>query len=175
MKKNKIVSLSIISILALASCKKTDLQQEDNFNQESIVAAASPSAAATGISFSKWHAVSNWSSQKEENGSIYSALLEDTSITPAVVAEGLVLVYAKNADSTTSLPAQTNNTLWYYQINNGAILLKAGVTGSSPLDKNLSFQYIVFSPAQLASLEEKGISKDQLLSFTYQEAQNILN
>ncbi|MBO9684318.1 MAG: hypothetical protein J7502_16915 [Flavisolibacter sp.] len=152
----KILFLSLVSLVAFASCKKDDIKTKAAQSSETIGTTSS------------WKAIENWSSSE---GS-YKASLSDDRISSDITNEGLVLVYAKSYNSSTLLPAQIGNTYLYYQVENGSVQI---VANSAAPGETLQFIYIIFSKDQLNTLNQKGINASQLLKMNYQQITQLKN
>jgi len=152
----KIFFLSLVSLVAFASCKKEDTKTEE-----------APSSETIGTT-SSWKAIENWSSSENT----YEGSIADDNISSDIASEGLVLVYAKSNNGNISLPAQIGNSYLYYQVENGSVQI---VANNAAPDKTLQFSYIVFSKDQLNTLNQKGIISSQLLKMNYQQITQVKN
>jgi hypothetical protein len=170
MKKHKLafgITPVFVLFLSMASCKKMDLKQEGLTPEAAIpVAAVAPTAAPA------WKGV-NFNAAPESGA--FSGVLADNAISAAVASKGLVLVYANNGGSITSLPFtdKATGTSWYYQVAAGDVRISYETKGE--LTNAPSFQYFVVSPDQLKTLETKGTSKMELLDMSYEAAQALLS
>jgi hypothetical protein len=165
MKITKILALALIAA-SVASCKKTDLT-ENQAAAQSPVATTTAATTTAAPALSDWKTVSNWTS----SGKQYSTTLADQAITGAIADKGLVLVFSKNQNNPELLPYSKDGVSWYYQVNKGAVTITA--TGAS-VAKGQQFQYLILSEEQLAQLEAKGETKFKLMGLSYENAMNLL-
>src|SRR5215203_5096481 len=171
MNKHKLPVVGFSLLLLITSCKKTDVQHDSN----------SPTPVSASISSSSspdWKSITNWSSYKTEKFTTFNTKIEDSTITNAVAASGLVLAFTKNGNNINVLPFQekgTNDSYWYYQVSKGAISISCDAYGSSQPLTATALKYFVFSPEQLNDLEAKGHSKITLLQLSYEEIVTLLN
>lgn len=152
----KIFFLSLVSLIAFASCKKDDIKTEAAQSSETIGTTSS------------WKTIENWSSSENT----YQGSINDDKISSDIASEGLVLVYAKSNSSSVLLPAQIGNTYLYYQVENGSVQI---VANNAAPDKAVQFSYIIFSKDQLNTLNQKGITSSQLLKMNYQQITQVKN
>jgi len=170
MNKHKLPVLGFSLLLLITSCKKTDVQQDSN--------SPTPVSASISSSSPDWKSITNWSSYKTEKFTTFNTKIEDSTITNAVAASGLVLAFTKNGNNINVLPFQekgTNDSYWYYQVSKGAISISCDAYDSSESLTATSLKYFVFSPEQLNDLEAKGHSKITLLQLSYEEIVTLLN
>jgi hypothetical protein len=169
MKRITIVALGILMIAA-SSCTKDELRSEQEYTEPVIETTATAAPAAT---VSGWQPVREWTVAEESKAQ--SGSITNTHITPDVVDNGLVLVFAKKGDITQSLPyTDAGDIYWNYQVEEGKILINAAaVTGAVKIDRQQAFQYVVVSKEQLDALEAKGVSKSELINFSYKQTLEI--
>lgn len=154
----KIALLSLISLLAFASCKKDHLEE--------VPSPQSAETPAVATQVSTWKAVENWTGSNNS----FSASLSDESISSDVAQNGLVLLYAKD-NTIQLLPGKVGKTYFYYQVQEGSIQINA----NSDVNKALQFSYVVFSKDELSSLEQKGVSRSQLMNMSYEQVSQLKN
>jgi len=167
MNKHNLSVLGLGLILLATSCKKTDVQHENP------VSTPAPSTVAK----AEWTAISNWSSSQEEKFTSFSATIQDSSISNAVTANGLVLVFSKNGNTINALPFQekgSTDAYWYYQVSKGTITLSSDNYSGAQPSSTTGYKYIVFSPQQLRDLEAKGYSKIELMQLSHDDLAAIL-
>lgn len=149
----KTILSGLIILLAFASCKK-------DF-EETMTTAPTESAVARSQATNNWKTMKNW----VESGGNYEASITDSTITAAVLSDGLVLLYI-NSGSIQLLPADVENTSFYYQAEEGSIRITANTT----VEAGPAFSYVIFTKEELDKLEEKGVAKAALLKMDYQQA-----
>jgi hypothetical protein len=176
MNKHKLLILGSSLMLLITSCRKNDVQHENNMtsNPAAVVAPTTESVSKT----SEWKTISNWASSKQEKFTTYTSKVEDANITSAVTAGGMVLAFAKNGNSIQALPFQekgTNDAYWYYQVSNGAVTLSVDAYTGTPSVNAAGFRYIVLSPEQLKDLAANGHSKTELMQLSYENLVAVLN
>jgi len=167
MNKHKILVAVLGAALVFASCKKSDVQANNAAKSSSTSVAA------------QWKSLNNWSSQSEDQYTVYSNSVTDSSITSSVASQGLVLAYKKTSSSIVTLPsdesASSGSYFWYYQISNGNIVFSADAYGQAEKPgTSQSFAYFVISPEKLNDLQSKGYSKAQLMKLSYENAAALL-
>lgn len=150
----KILFLSLILIVAIASCKKEDNKMD------------SAQTAQNAVIASDWKTV-EWNA----SDSVYEGVLPDEKISSDIVSNGLILVYAKS-NTNQLLPAKIGNSNLFYQVENGSVKINANNT--SP-DKALQFSYIIFSKEQLNTLTQKGVTTPELIKMNYEQVKQIKN
>ena len=160
--------LGLSAVLFASSCKKNDT--------ESTVAQAS---AASAVKSSEWKPISNWSAQAQENYTVFSSNLQDSTISSSVASQGLVLAYKKNGTAVSALPyeekAGSGSYFWYYQVAQGGISIMADAYGGAKAPASgLGFKYFVLSADKLSQLESQGKSKAELMKLSYDEASALL-
>jgi hypothetical protein len=165
MNKHKLPILGFSLLLLITACKKNDVQQE---NME-----ATPTvSAAVSTPVSKWKTMNNWASSKGEKFTTYASSIGDSSITTAVVNNGLVLAFVKIENSVNALPFQqkgTNDAYWYYQVSTENVSFSVDSYKGTQALNAAEFKYFAFSPEQLKDLETKGYSKIKLMQLSYEE------
>ena len=165
MNKHKILTAVLGTALIVVACKKADLQNEF--------------FPKTSSSASEWKSLTDWSSQSEENYTVYTTTIEDKTITSDIASQGLVLAYKKTSGSTVALPCDEKGSngsyFWYYQISDGNIVFSADAYGkTNKPGRDQGFAYYIISPDKLNDLQTKGYSKAQLMKLTYEEASKLL-
>ena len=160
MNKHKFFIAGLSVLLFAASCKKMDVQPAP---EKQNVATASD-----------WKTAADWTSSKEEKYTVNSSKFQDNAISSAVIENGLVLVYMKNASVTEALPSQQKDIYWYYQVSEKTIEINADVYGTDELDNKTNFKYFVLTEDKLKTLEEQGHSKSELMALTYENAASLL-
>jgi len=168
MNKHKLMVLGLSVVLFASSCKKNDM--------ESTVA---QSSAASAVKSSDWKSISKWSTQSQENYTVYSSNLQDSTISSSVASQGLVLAYKKNGTTISALPyeekAGTGSYFWYYQVSQGGISIMVDAYGGATTPaSSLGFKYFVISADKLNQLESAGHSKAELMKSSYDEASALL-
>lgn len=168
MNKHKFLIPFLTAALSITACKKNDLLQSTQ----------QKAATATLINNTQWKSVSAWSGEKEENTTVYSGSLSDTSINAGIASKGLVLVYKKSGNTITALPAEVKTDkgsyFWYYQVSQGNITLVADAEGTATTPKEEGFTYFAISADKLKTLETQGYTKANLMTLTYENASAIL-
>jgi hypothetical protein len=177
MKNLKLPLIGLTLILAVASCKKNDLQEESQPVQTESAASAVITDSVDNIG---WQSSANWEASKQENFSVYYFTIDDAKITSDVAENGLVLVYKKNGSAVASLPSEekgnNSSNYWYHQVTEGNLLILCDAYGAaSQPGTNNSFKYFILTPDQLKNLESKGHSSADLMNLTYAEAKGLLN
>lgn len=166
MNKHKFLAALLFAGVAFTACKKTDVQQ----NVPTQTSAATPS--------SEWKTVSSWSSEKEEQYTVYNSTIEDNSITSAIASDGLVLAYKKSNGVAQVLPFEEKinggSYFWYYQVSEGSITISADAYGSAKQPSIEGIRYFVLSADKLNELEGKGYSKARLMKLSYENAAALL-
>ncbi len=160
MNKHKLFIAGLSVLLFAASCKKTDVSPT---KEKQNVATASD-----------WKSAADWTSSKEEKYIVNSSKFQDNSISSAIIENGLVLVYMKNASLIEALPSQQKDIYWYYQVSENTIEINADVYGTDELENKTNFKYFVLTEERLKSLEEKGHSRSELMGLTYEDAATLL-
>ena len=166
MNKNKLTILTLSAAVFFASCRKNDLQHQENQN------VPEPTAATKA-----WTPANSWNTAKLDKFTVYSGAIADKSISSDVADKGLVLVFKKNGDSVQSLPYEekgANDAYWYYQVSNGEIAINCDNYGAEQKLNDNTFQYFVISAEQLTALEAKGYSSFKLLQLSFEEATALL-
>jgi hypothetical protein len=165
----KIVAIAL-SLTTIVSCRKDGLD-EMAFTEETPSAIVSQTTAATAV-LSDWKPVSTWNTVKKQAGTTWSGTIEDAAITSDIVNNGLILVFAKNGNAGQSLLyMQAGDAYWYYQVEAGRITINTEtVNGNASIDKDQSFQYVMLSKEQLDELETKGVTRDDLVKLSWEEA-----
>jgi hypothetical protein len=178
MKKHKLPVLGLGLMLMIASCKKTDVQQESTLGNPAVAATtASAIPASSTTNASEWKTLSNWASSKQEKFTTYSSKIEDASITSAVTSSGLILAFAKNGSSIQAMPFQqkgTNDSYWYYQVSKGSITFSCDAYSGTQSLNDAGFTYFVLSAEQLKDLAANGHSKTQLMQLSYENLATLL-
>jgi hypothetical protein len=164
MNKHKILIAFFGTALVFTACKKNDVQNE------ALQQTSSTSQSKT---------VSSWSSQKQDDFTEYSTVLQDKNITEDIASKGLVLAYKKTSDAFVALPYSEKTAdgsySWYYQISDGNIAFAADAYEAAKAPStNQNFSYLIFSEQKLNDLEGKGISKAQLMKLSYKDAAALL-
>ena len=175
MNKHTLPVIGFSLLLLITSCKKTDVQQENNLASPAATTVATASSTA---SVSDWKTLSNWNSSKSEKFTSYNAIVEDSSISNAVAGAGLVLAFVKNGNTVSALPFEekgSSNSYTYYQVARGSIIFSSDVYSGTSSMNAASFKYFVFSPEQLKDLEAKGHSKAELLQLSYEGLTAVVN
>ncbi|HEX2606961.1 MAG TPA: hypothetical protein VHK91_06260 [Flavisolibacter sp.] len=149
--------LSLVALLAFASCKKEAADQ--------LAEVPEVTAPATGAS---WASSSNWTN----DNTLFSTTLTDSKLSSEILSKGLVVLYVKNGASVHSLPATFDNTSWYYQLSNGTITIMAQAKDQS-FNKDQQFSYLIFSADELATLESKNISKEAVMNMDFAQASQL--
>jgi hypothetical protein len=169
MNRITIVALGIF-MLAAASCTKDELRSEQEYTEPVVETTA---AAAPAVTVSEWQTVREWSAAQENK--TQSGSISNSTITSDIVDNGLVLVFAKRGDITQSLPYTDGGDIyWNYQVEEGKVLINASATADVVrIDRQQAFQYIVLSKDQLDAFETKGVSKNDLINFSYKQAVEI--
>lgn len=166
--KNTTYALLCMGLLFFASCKKNDLDKETN-PETAIENIATPASQPSKIS--AWNTISNWDENTSNSSVLYNGTINNAALTTETLNDGLVLVFAKNANSFMSLPVQTSDVYWYYQVSEGKIVITG--KGANNSSKNLNFSYVIISKSQLDALEIKGKSKSDLINLSFQQAQEL--
>ncbi len=152
-------------ILSLSACKKTDIKEDLAIVDKYVAAAAAPA----------WRSVGSWSTTQEDASVIYNGSVTDTSLTAAIVADGLVLVYKKSGSEVQSLPVEEAGKFWYYQVSENTLEINCEGAESDDAVKQQTFQYILLSAEQVADLESKGHSRSDLMTLSHENARALLN
>ena len=108
MNKHTLPVIGFSLLLLITSCKKTDVQQENNLASPAATTVATASSTA---SVSDWKTLSNWNSSKSEKFTSYSAIVEDSTISNAVAGSGLVLAFVKNGNTVSALPIEEKGSV----------------------------------------------------------------
>jgi hypothetical protein len=172
----KIIDMRIIKIFSIAftlvtlvSCQK-DAIDAPVYTEEAASEAVNTTTAST-ATLSAWMPVSNWNSSKKQTGTSWSGTIDDVSITADIANNGLILAFAKNGNAGQSLLyMQAGNAYWYYQVEQGHIVINTETVNGNSIDRNQSFQYVVLSADQLDELSGKGIFRDDLIKLSWEEA-----
>lgn len=159
-----------ISLLLLAgmvffmSCQK----EKDAFAQPGQQTAAN-------VQFSAWKGVSFTANGAEGSDSLfYSATINDATIDSAILSEGVVLVYSKENNNINTLPfGLTSNIEWNYEIKNGGILISANTTKAIAALNGWQFSYVIVPGKKITSLEEKGISMNDVMNYSFTDAEKL--
>jgi hypothetical protein len=170
MKKHNLLVAGIGLALMLTACKKSDVLSP---------AAATETVAPATNATSDWKTISSWTAETKDKFSIYSGKSENSAVTPAVAANGLVLVYKKSGNSIMALPGEEKNGnssyFWYYQVSEGNIEILADGYGAAKTPGNeQNFAYFILSADQLSALETKGHSKAELMTLSYESVSALL-
>lgn len=163
--------LSIITILTVVSCQKTD------FNNEADVTAAAANTDTIG-----WKQASQWKTSDQETFAVHYVAIEDAQITSDVADNGLVLLFKKNGAAINGLPLEENaaennpSKYWYHQVSAGSLLISCDAYDNSGTpDVANTFKYFVVTPEKLRSLEENGYPTEKLMGLRYEEAAALLD
>ena len=165
MNKQKFLLIGISVALFAASCKKQDLQGDRETVTPDI-----PSA--------EWKSAPDWNSSKDESYTSYSTSIADKSITPDVVENGIVLVYAKYGNEVFTLPHQSKgavNAFWHYQVSENTIVIEVDVySENATIDNGQAFSYFILTADKIRTLEENGHTMSQLMTLNYEDAKSLL-
>jgi hypothetical protein len=160
----KIQLFGLMVLIALSSCKKNDIEAKSQAEQTNEVSNTS------NAQLSNWITIQNWTT----TGNNSQASIEDKNISSDVTKEGLVLVFTKSGATETALPGQVGNKYFYYQVENGTIQINSvAKEGSSAAQQQ--FSYIILSKDQLQKLEDKGVSKSQLMAMNSSQVKQLAN
>ena len=172
MNKRQLSSFALGLLLFAASCKKNDVQMQSAAKAETTTTAA----AKTDASATAWATVSQWNSNKQEGFTTFSTELKDSSITSAVIAKGLVLVFMNSSTGIVSLPFQQKtggDAFWYYQLSKNTLKINVDAyTGTNPGTNGV--KYFVVTPERLQELQQSGHTKKELLTLSYESAAALL-
>lgn len=172
MNKHKLSILGLSLVMLAASCRKVDVQSP-------AAAAPAATAAATQTTASVWKTISSWNSSKADKYTSFNTTIQDSSITAATIANGLVLVYKKDGSAVSALPYQETGAgerYWYYQAAEGSLTINVDAYGQSQaVDRNASFQYFIITEQQIKDLEAQGKTKGQLMGLSYEEARTLFS
>jgi hypothetical protein len=167
MNKHKFLILGMTLALFAASCRKNDVEGNKK-----------TAAEAAAVQTTEWRSAADWSSSKEEKYTSYSTTLQDKSITSDVVENGIVLVYAKYGNEVFSLPHQVKGAVdafWHYQVSENTISIDVDVySDNATIDNKQTFSYFILSADKIKSLESNGHTVSDLITLTYENAQNLL-
>src|SRR2546423_11644502 len=133
MKNLKLPLIGLTLILAVASCKKNDFQEEAQPVQtESATSEVKTNSSVDNIG---WQSSAKWEASKQENFSVYYFTIDDAKITSDVAENGLVLVYKKYGSAVASLPSEekgnNSSNYWYHQVTEGNLLILCDAYGTA--------------------------------------------
>jgi len=175
MKSLRFPLLGIMVMMLAVSCKKEDLTDTVQPKIESTTASA-------GADSSAWKSFSTWNAIEREKFNVYYTSVNDANLTASTVEDGLVLVYMKNNanGAVTRLPLEekigADTYYWYYQVAEGNILISCDVNGTAKdFNEKNSFRYEITTKDALTNLEQKGVSKTDLMKMTYNELVSTKN
>jgi hypothetical protein len=165
----------VLLLCAIVSCRKNQL--EGISEKENIQTASTQNQASE----SDWMPATQWNTAERPTHTVYFTNIKTGNITAANANNALVRIYKKDNSgkiSSTALPFEENvgsqKLYWYYEINEGEIMVSVDVYGSktNPLT-NSSFKYIILDNATVGDMESKGISKKQLMRMSYEDLNNL--
>jgi hypothetical protein len=160
MKAIKLIGL--ILILAITSCKKSDLN-ESNENQ-------TPELSLATATTQEWQVTNDW----KASGNLHESTISNSAITEDIAANGLVLIYIKDIHgSAVLLPARIEQTNWFYQVENGLVQINAVQKDGTAFKNDQTFSFVLFSQDQLNRIAEKGITKFDLMKMDREQVKQL--
>ncbi|MFL5787159.1 MAG: hypothetical protein ACJ748_03830 [Flavisolibacter sp.] len=175
MKNLRVPLFGVAIVLFLFSCKKNDMQAPVTQSTTTNTAKINVDSTQSLKSSSAWTALSNWQVANQQSFNLYYKSIPEAKITSAVASNGLVLVYKKSANNTiVRLPFEEKtgsqlSNYWYYQVSNGKVLISRDSYNNAQASSQDNFQYVIFTPDQLAKLEAKGYDRNKLMGISYEE------
>jgi hypothetical protein len=169
MNKQPIV-LGLGMLLLFSACRKNDLQSNSIEEVPEVV-------AATNEPLSNWRSVTNWNRSQTESQASYDVKFHDNRIDETVIQNGMVLVFLKKENNINALPFTENGKpaiSWNYQVSENTLQINSDAGSDADL-LNAVLTYFILSPKKIRSLEEKGHSKIDVMTFSYETANRLLN
>ena len=164
----------VLLLCAIVSCRKNQLEEiSAKDDTEKIV------AQQTQIRESDWTSPTQWNTAERPTHTVYYTEIKADNISEN--ENSLVRIYLKdNSGKLTShvLPFEENvgsqKMYWYYEVNEGNIMVSVDVYGSktNPLT-NSSIKYVVLNNAALGDMERKGISKKDIMQMSYEDLNKL--
>ncbi len=160
----KFFVIGALATLMLASCQKA--QQDEIFDQTTAF-----TNDAT-ITRSAWVPVSLAGGNTDGKGvTEFNGTVSETALNADILADGLVLLFAKQGESIVTLPSTVGGTEWSYEIATSSIALRANSTET--LGTSVSVRYVVIPAAKIKSLETSGITRNDLMNMSYEKASSL--
>jgi|GEM_PF-6529240 len=155
--------LLLAGVVFFASCQK----EKDAFVQQG--------QQTDNVRLSAWKGVSFTANGAAGSDSLFfSTEINDAAIDSSILSDGVVLVYSKENNNINTLPfGLASNIQWSYEIKNGGILISANTTQAIAALNGWQFAYVVVPGKKLASLEENGISLDNLINYSFTDAEKL--
>lgn len=190
--KNKIFTTVLSTAILFAACSKDDVGYEDmttSVNASGGGEGSGPSTGSATAFASSWESSASWSSTDSSNFRIFSFNRSLPNITPDVMANGVVMVWAKNlpmdasftnADKPMMMPfylfpdnERPKYVEYYYNsINVGNISVKYRTNNQEMINSSgspshkIEYRYFVITPDVLA---KKGVTQAQVSQMNYQQ------
>jgi hypothetical protein len=151
-------------------CKKDKIE---NFsNEDAIPSISSSQISANGINQSDWMSALKWEVANQPSHSVYHTTINLSNIN---TSGSTLLVYKQdNTGATAILPFEENTgsqkIYWYYEMNDGSIMISADVYGqvANPVAAS-SFKYIVLSNSAVSDFEKRGVDKTKIMVMPYEK------
>jgi hypothetical protein len=190
--KRKIFTTVLSTAILFAACTKDDVGYDDMTASVNASGGGDGSGPSTGSSTafaSSWESSASWSAADSSNFRIFTFNRSLPNVTSDVLANGVVMVWAKNlpmdpsftnADKPMMMPFYLfpDNErpkyveYYYYSANNGNITVKYRTNNQEMINGNgspshkIEYRYFVITPDVLA---KKGVTQSQVSQMNYQQ------
>jgi hypothetical protein len=161
----------VLLLCLTLGCKKDKIE---NFSNEDAISSISSSqiSSTKGINQSDWMSALKWEVANQPSHSVYYTTINLNNIN---TSGSTLLVYKQdNTGATAILPFEENKgsqkIYWYYEMNDGSIMISADVYGQvvNPVAAS-SFKYIVLSNSAVSDFEKRGVDKTKIMVMPYEK------